>query len=52
MFQSLFSSLPGATYLGVQEKSWGKKTKKVLRADHCAFWSDGFDAFSDTLMAS
>ena len=51
MFQSLFSSLTG-----VQEKKAGeekKKTKKnVLHADHCAFWSDGFDAFSDTLMAS
>ena len=51
MFQSLFPSLTG-----VQEKKAGEekkdKKKNVLHADHCAFWSDGFDAFSDTLMAS
>ena len=51
MFQSLFPSLTGVQ----EKKSWGRKKrqkKNVLHADHCAFWSDGFDAFSDTLMAS
>ena len=50
MFQSLFSSLTGVQEKKLEKKKTKKKT--VLHADHCAFWSDGFDAFSDTLMAS
>ena len=52
MFQSLFSSLTGVQEKKAGEEKKRQKKKNVLHADHCAFWSDGFDAFSDTLMAS